>query len=103
MFSQITQFRIAFMLQHFLKTEANNVKKEEKFRKIYTLVTGPKKRVISVLSIMYFANVKDERTKGCNACSLVQILESLLLQIPLLFLSYVIHPVSTLTAECHFA
>lgn len=102
-FSQITQFRIAFTLQYFLKTEANNVKKEEKLRKVYTLVIGPKKRFISVLSIMYFANVTDERIKGCNACSLVQLLGSLLLQIPLLFLSYVIHLVSTLTAECRFA
>ena len=40
-FSQVTRFRIAFMLQHFSKIEANNVKKR-KVREAYT-GQGPKK------------------------------------------------------------
>lgn len=40
-FSQPVQFRIAFMLQHFLKIEANHVKKR-KVRKAYR-GHGPKK------------------------------------------------------------
>lgn len=38
---------------------------------------------------MYLADVKDEETKGYNACGLVQLLESLLFQI-LLYLSSVL-------------
>ena len=53
--------------------------------------------------MMYFVDVKDEGTKGCNACRLVQLFESLLLQIPLPLLSSVIHLVFTMTADCHFA